>query len=75
MLTAEQLAEIRKRWVDGDMPSGRRIAQAEKDIPALLDTVKELRGLLERAHYVLRPSLVYIMGEGGLILEIKEALK
>lgn len=43
MLTEKQLQEIRERWADGYAPPGRRIAQAERDIPALLETIEALR--------------------------------
>ena len=49
MLTSEELKAIRERWLGDEGSSRYRIAQAERDIPALLDTVEKLRGLLRRA--------------------------
>jgi hypothetical protein len=66
MLTQAQLAEIHKRWIDGDIPAGRRIACAEQDIPALLETVSELKSLMKTYMHLwgIRPNS-----------EIEEALK
>ena len=50
MLNNEQLKVIRERWLGDEGSSRYRIARAEQDIPALLDTVEELRELLQAVY-------------------------
>ena len=69
MLTKKELAEIRKRWIEGDIPTNRRIAYAEQDIPALLETVEELRELVDRA----MPSIALL--NKRVATQLKESLR
>lgn len=72
MLTSKQLAEIRERWINGNIPAGHRVAHAERDIPALLDTVTDLKDLLFRAQACL--SYRDTLDDKRLLELIEEAL-
>ena len=54
MLTSEELKAIRGRWIDKQCECDHAYAErcidcADTDIPALLDTVEDLRGLASKA--------------------------